>query len=143
MVTQRGRVIYFASPIFHAYRTYGNSVYKALLLNALHILLPDPLLQTGLPSGGEATVLSQAAGPSAERLVCHLIYYVPQRRATRLDIVEDTIPLFDVPLAARTSRKPSRVYLAPQKEDLPFDFDGRFVRTRVPRIDGHQIVVIE
>ena len=43
MVTKRGKVIYFSSPIFHAYRTYGNDIYKALVWNALAMLLPDPL----------------------------------------------------------------------------------------------------
>ena len=101
MVTRRGRVIYFASPIFHAYRTLGNHVYKALLLNALDMLLRDPLLRSGLPAGGEATVLAQAAGPQGKRLVCHSLYCTPQRRATRLEIVEDVVPLHDVALSVR------------------------------------------
>lgn len=138
MVTRRGRVIYFAAPIFRAFHEYGNGVYKALVRNAIAALLPDPLVQAGLPSAGEVTLLAQG-----ERLVCHLLYYTPQRRTTRIDIVEDVVPLHDVPLAIRAGAAPRRVYLAPQGEDLPFAHDGRYVRCRVPLLRGHQMVVVE
>ncbi len=138
MVARRGRVIYFASPIFHAYQAYGNGVYKALVRNAVAALLPDPLVQAGLPSAGEVTLLKQGS-----RLVCHLLYYTPQRRTTQIDIVEDVVPLFDVALAVRAAFRPGRVYLAPQGRDLPFEVDGAYVRCRVPELRGHQMVVVE
>jgi hypothetical protein len=143
MIAQRGRVIYFASPIFHAYRIYGNNVYKALVRNALSILLPDPLVQAGLPSGGEATLLKQKSGPQGERLICHLLYYTPQRRAQQIDIVEDVVPLYDVTLAIKTGRKPGRVYLAPQKQEIPFTYTAGVVHCKTPVVKGHQIVVVE
>ena len=78
-----------------------------------------------------------------ERLVCHLLYYTPQRRTTQIDIVEDVVPLFDVPLAVRADFVPRRVYLAPQGQDLPFERDGACIRCHVPEIRGHQMVVFE
>ncbi len=138
LVTRRGRVIYFAGPIFYAFQVYGNGVYKALLKNAIDALLPDPLVRTGLPSAGEVTLLAQG-----ERLVCHLLYYTPQRRSIRVDIVEDVVPLYNVPLAVRTEIKPKRVYLAPQGQDIPFERDGAYVRCTVPEVRGHQMVVVE
>ncbi len=138
LVTRRGRVIYFASPIFRAFQVYGNGVYKALVRNAVAALLPDPLVRAGLPSAGEVTLLAQG-----KRLVCHLLYYTPQRRTTQIDIVEDVVPLCDVPLAVRAGTAPRRVYLAPQGQDLPFERDGAYIRCRVPEIRGHQMVVVE
>jgi hypothetical protein len=138
MVTQRGRIIYFASPIFRAFQVYGNQAYKTLVRNAIAALLPEPLIVTGLPSAGEATLLRQG-----ERLVCHLLYYTPQRRATRIDIIEDVVPLRDVALAVRTEKQPRRVYLAPQGQDLAWRRDGAYIRCQVPEVRGHQIVVLE
>ena len=138
MVTRRGRVIYFVSPIFHAFQVYGQPAYKALVRNAIAALLPEPLVQTGLPSAGEVTLLRQG-----ERLVCHLLYYTPQRRANLIDIVEDIVPLYDVPLAVRMDQDPRRVYLAPQQQDLPWQRDGAYIRCLVPELRGHQMVVLE
>jgi len=143
LVTRRGRVIYFASPIFRAFQVYGNRVYKTLVRNAVAALLPDPLVKAGLPSAGEVTLLAQAQGPQGRRLVCHLLYYTPQRRSTRIDIVEDVVPLYDVSLAVRAQFGPQRVYLAPQGRDLAFERDGAYVKTRVPEVRGHQMVVLE
>jgi hypothetical protein len=143
MIARRGRVIYFASPIFRAYREYGNHVYKALMANALSMLMPDPLVQTNLPSAGEAMLLEQRAPDGGRRLVCHLLYYTAQRRAARIDIIEDAATLHDVELAVKAGQAPKRVYLAPQGQDLPFTVEGPLVRCRVPEMCGHQIVVIE
>ena len=138
MVTRRHQVIYFASPIFRAFQVYGNRVYKDLVRNAVGALLPEPLVRAGLPSAGEVTLLAQG-----RRLVCHLLYYTPQRRSARIDIVEDVVPLYDVPLAVRAGFVPQRVYLAPQGQELAFEQDGAYLRCRVPLVRGHQLVVFE
>ncbi len=143
LVTRHGRVIYFAVPVFHAYQVYGNRVYKELARNAIASLLPEPLVRAGLPSAGEVTLLAQPRGPQGKRLVCHLLYYTPQRRASRIDIVEDVVPLYRVTLAVRAGFAPQRVYLAPQDEDLPFRQEGAYVTCEVPEVRGHQMVVIE
>ncbi|MHB0857830.1 MAG: alpha-amylase family protein [Anaerolineae bacterium] len=144
MATRRGNVIYLAAPFFQAFQVYGNQVYKAVVANAVAALLPDPLTRTSsLPSAGEVTLLAQAAGPHGHRLVCHLLYYTPQRRTTRIDILEDVVPLFDVDLAVRTDLALSRVYLAPQNQDIAFEREGAYIRCRVPRLLGHQMVVLE
>lgn len=142
MITRRKRAIYFASPIFRAYRVYGALAYKTLFRNAVNALLPDPLVQSSLPSTAEVTVLAQPAG-DGRRLVCHLLHYTPQRRASRLDIIEDILPLHDISLAVRTGDKPGRVYLAPQKTDLAFSYGGGVTRCTVPVVRGHQIIVFE
>ncbi|MHB1296257.1 MAG: alpha-amylase family protein [Anaerolineae bacterium] len=143
MATRRGNVIYLAAPFFKAFQVYGNQVYKTVVANAVAALLPDPLTRTNLPSAGEVTLLRQEAGPAGGRLVCHLLYYTPQRRTTRIDILEDAVPLYDVALAVRTDLAPRRVYLAPQNQDLPFTRDGAYVRCQVPKLLGHQMVVLE
>ena len=52
-VTQRGRIVYFAVPIFRAYARHGYPVYRQLVGNSLRRLLPEPLVRlthSGVPS---------------------------------------------------------------------------------------------
>jgi hypothetical protein len=135
---QRGRIVYFAVPVFRAYARNGYAVYRQLVGNAIRRFIADPLIEGQLPSPAQATVTAQRG-----RRIVHLLHYIPERRSPDLDIVEDVIPLHDVPVAARVARRPARVYLAPQKQDLRFEYAGGYARVTVPVVNGHQMVVFE
>ena len=45
LVVQNDRVLYFAAPIFHAYRDHDYWAYRALAANALRAFLPEPLVK--------------------------------------------------------------------------------------------------
>jgi len=75
--------------------------------------------------------------------VLHILHYIPERRTPSLDIIEDIIPLYNVELKVRTERRPSRVYIVPQKEDIDFDFEGKYVSFKIRCIQGHQMVAME
>lgn len=134
-----GRVGYIAYPIFSAFANHGNLPYRMLVHNMIHQLLGDPLLQVQGPSSLEATVMRQPSG----RTIVHLLNYCPERRTPQLDIVEDIVPLFEVRMNLKLSKKPKRVYLAPQETPLDFEYaDGR-VETIVPKVEGHQMIAFE
>ena len=144
--TLRRRVAYVAHPLFRSYRTNAYPVYRQIVGAILRKLLPDPMVRTNLPSTGEVTVLHQApgaAGDSPERLVCHLLHYVPQRRTPDLDIVEDVIPVYNVAVEVRSGWEPGCVYLAPDRNPLPVTMKGDYACVNVPRVDGHAMVVLE
>jgi hypothetical protein len=137
-VIQNKNVGYIPFPVFDGYANHGNLACRWLVEKLLDRLLPEPLIRVKGPAMAEATVTRQ--GP---RLIVHLLHYCPQRRTPTLDIVEDIVPLFDVEISLKTSRKPMRVYLAPDKAPLKFAAaDGRTTVT-VPRIDGHAMVVFD
>jgi hypothetical protein len=135
---QSGRIIYFAVPIFRAYARNGYAVHRQLVKNGLRLLIPDPLVQAGLPTTAQVTMTEQPG-----RRILHVLHYVPERRSPDLDVVEDVIPLANVKLAARLQRRPRKVYLAPQRDDLLFDFRDSYAHFVVPIVNGHQIVVLE
>ncbi len=137
-VAQRGGIIYISFPIFESYANNAYRVHKLLVRNCLRRLLPHPLVKAELPSTAETTV----TGQDGKRIV-HLLHYPASRRAPDLDIVEEAIPLANVNLALRTARKPSRVYLAPQRRSLKFNFKDGYAQTVVPLVQGHQMVVFE
>jgi hypothetical protein len=135
-----GNVIYFAHPIFRGYRQQAVLWYKKLFLAALDRLMPDPLVTCGGPSTLQATLLRQEV---ENRCIVHLLHYIPERRGLAFDTIEDVIPLYNVPLSFKVPERPARVYLAPGREELDFDYDGGCVCLTVPEVVGHAVVVSE
>jgi len=136
-IVRSGRAIYFAHPIFTQYHTNAPRWCKTLFLNALDLLLPEPLVRHGGPSTTVATLQEQ---PAHDRQVLHLLHYIPERRSQDIDIVEDMIPIYNVPVSVRALRPIKRVACVPQNQDLRFtERDGR-VEITVPVVAGHQMV---
>lgn len=129
-------LVYMAVPVFRAYARFGYAFYRKLVGNAIARLMPNPLVRAALPSTAQVTVTSQP-----NRRIVHLLNYVPERRTPDLDIVEDVFPLTSVRLALRTSEAPREVYLAPQRQALPFQYHRGYAETTVPVVNGHQMVV--
>ncbi len=136
---RKGQVVYLTHPVFSTFAQYAMPFYKQLVLNALKMLLPSPLVVTDAPSTLQVTWNRQSAH---RRSVVHLLHYIPERRTLAADYLEDVIPLYNVPLRLRTGT-PKRVYLAPQREEVPFQIDGAYISLIVPEVRGHQMVVLE
>ncbi len=138
-IVRRGRAIYFAHPVFTQYNQNAPRWCKVLFLNALDLLLPEPLVRHDGPSTLQVTVNAQ---PALQRLVVHLLHYIPERRGNDFDVIEDVIPLHDVRLSLRVERPVRSVRCAPEGATLPFvQQDGR-VEFVVPKIVGHQMVEV-
>ena len=132
-----GNAIYFSSPIFTLYQKVAPLWCKRLLLNALNLLLPDPLVRHEGPSTLLVTLNDQ---PPQQRQVLHLLHYIPERRGQFFDVIEDVIPLFDTKVSVRVPATIKHVITAPQGEPLPFTMVGDRVEFAVPALHGHQIV---
>jgi hypothetical protein len=138
------RTAYVAYPIFSAFGKHGNAPYRLLVRNLLERLLPEPLLRVGAPTSTEATVTRQRRiDGRGERTIVHLLQYTPERRTKELDLVEDVVPLFNVPLSLRSARPPKKVYLAPEGTPVPSEHLAGRVNLLVPEIRGHAMVVFE
>ena len=75
----------------------------------------------------------------------HLLQYAPERRTEKLDLIEDIVPLFEVPLSLKWpgGRPPRKVYMAPEETPVAFEYLAGRVNLRVPEIRGHAMVVFE
>ena len=135
---ERGGAIFIAYPIFAAYANHGNYPYRLLVRNAIRRLLPDPLLEVGAPTSTEATVMRQKG-----RTIVHLLQYCPERRAINLDVIEDIVPIFDVPLSLRLDRRPRCAYLAPGEDPVPFEYKSGRANLILPEVRGHAMLVFE
>jgi hypothetical protein len=138
IATLKGRVAYVPFPIFGAFSQHGNYPCRVLVKNLIDRLLPQPLLRVDAPTSTEATVMRQM-----NRTIVHLLQYCPERRTGKLDLVEDIVPLYDVPMSLKLAKKPKRVYSAPEEEEIPFDYSEGRVNLLVPEVEGHAMVVFE
>ena len=132
--------IYIAWNVFEDYATVGSLILKEMVLHALDVLLPRKTLETNLPAQGTVTLQEQKR---ERRLVNHLLYATPVRRGERIEIIEDIVPLYDVRVTVRPPQPVKRVYLAPQMQELPFDRTGDAVSYTVPKLECHQMVVLD
>jgi len=138
--TQNGNAVYFAHPIFEQYNKRAPRWCRQLVLNALGILLPDPLVRIDAPSTALVTLNEQKA---FKRLVLHLLHYIPERRGTEFDIIEDVIPLNDVKVSVKAPRKVKAVTCVPDGDSLDFAEVGGRVEFVVPRLEGHQMIELK
>ena len=136
-----GRVAYVAFPVFGAFAAHGNVPYRLLVRNLLAHLLPDPLLRVTAPTSTEATVTRQ--GHEAGRTIVHLLQYCPERRTPTLDLVEDVVPIHDVPVSLKLAKAPKSVYLAPDRTPVKFTYANGRAEVVVPEVNGHAMVVFE
>ena len=136
-VAQQGHVVYFSHPVFSQYQTKAPRWCKQLVANALARLLPEPLVRVTAPTSTIVTLNEQA---QHNRQVLHLLYYVPERRCDAYDVIEDVVPLYNVPVAVRADKPVQRVTLVPQSELVDFTVDNGYVTFTVPEIVGHQMV---
>lgn len=132
--------IYLAWEVFTDYATLGSLALKETVLYALHRLLPSATLRTSLPAQGVATLQEQ---PEERRYVNHLLYASPVRRGSKIEVIEDILPVYDVSVELRLPHPVRHVYLAPQMTPLPFEQADGAVRYTVEKLECHQMVVLD
>ena len=143
-IVRRGRVIYFSHPIFTMYQANAPLWCRKLLAAAVDLLLPQPALTIQAPS---SVIAALARQPEAGRQVLHLLHYIPERRGAAFDVVEDVIPLYNLPISLRVEGPVERVACVPQgacvpQEALSFTQEDGRVRFTVPCLTGYQVIEV-
>ena len=135
-IARNGKSIYFSSPIFTQYYHLAPKWCRRLFLNALEMLLPQPLVRHSGPSTLELAYNDQ---PARSRAVLHLLHYIPIRRS-QIDIIEDVIPVYNIPVSVRADKNIDSVKLAPSGEAIDFERVNGRVNFTVAEIKGHQMI---
>lgn len=137
-------ILYFAAPLFGAYRRHDYWVYKELVRGALAAFLSPQLLKVEGPAWVEATLQTQPADEGhPERSIVHLVAYQPRRVFSAVQRVDSSAVVggLSVLLTGRTAV--SRVYLAPSGEELDYEVTGDGLVIEVPALHTHAVVVVE
>ena len=136
---RHGDCIYFMHPLFAIYHDKAPLWCKQMIEGALELLLPEPLLKVEGPSTLLASINAQ---PSESRCVVHLLHHVPERKATEFDVIEDIIPLYNLPVSVHAGGV-RKVSLAPQGTPVVFAEKNGRVEFVVEKLEGHQMIVLE
>ena len=81
--------------------------------------------------------------PEQRRMVAHLLFTYTSVRGDGVEVIEDVVPLREVPLTVWLAQSPRRVYLAPSGEELSYVWDGQMATVTVPSVELHQMVVFD
>ena len=60
-----------------------------------------------------------------------------------MEVIEDIVPLYGVNVSLNLPERVKSLYLAPQKTRLYFQREGERITYQVPKVDCHQMVVID
>ncbi|HEY3396543.1 MAG TPA: alpha-amylase family protein [Armatimonadota bacterium] len=135
VLVRQGGLIALGTPLFAEYARTGYGGYRELLLGALRLLLPTPLVQTNLPLAAEVAVLRQG-----ERAVCVLVPYAPVRSDV-LPQIEEWPTLADLSLGLRGTYR--RAFLPLTGESLTLTWAGDYTVAALPRWTGPVVAVFE
>jgi hypothetical protein len=138
-------VLYFAAPLFGAYRDHDYWVYREIATNAIRDFLPRPKLKLSGPGWVEATLHEQPAdGDHQERLLVHLVAYHPRRTTQPVQHVDQSWTTSGLVVDVLTDRRIiGRVFLAPEGEPLDFEVVDGYARIALPPVGTHAVVVLE
>ena len=137
-IVRNGGVIYIANPLFQDYAVNGCKIYRDIIQTCIELLLPQPLVRSSLPTIAELTLRRQN-----NKLILHILSYIIQRKCRSLDTIEEKLTLHNQKVSIKTNAKPNKVCLVPQMTELDYSYSDDYTHIEIPRIDGHQMVVIE
>ena len=101
--------------------------------NAISLLLPDRLVRHNGPSFLTVNLMEQ---PDKNRILIHLLSYVPIRKSAEIDIIEERTVLRNVQLDLNLEKEIKTARVVP--EDIKLEYSGESVV--VPEINGYTIV---
>ena len=136
---QKGRVIWLGHPICKLYNNHGTQLHRDWFIAVLKRLYREPVLEIDTPSAARVNLVKQE---SENRYVLHVTYASPIQRG-EVRVIEDMVPLYEVPVRIRITEPVKRAYLAPQNEDVSYVQEKGLVHLKIPKVLCHQILVLD
>ncbi len=136
VMSPSGKCLTFAHPLFGLYFTYAPRWCKAMLQDALDRLLPNRLVRHDGPS---SLLCVLGRDDDNHRHVLHLLHYVPERRGTAFDTIEDVLPLHDLHFDLGIAQV-DKVRLVPEDVALDFTTEQGRVKFTLPRLNGRAVI---
>jgi hypothetical protein len=134
-------LVYLAHPVGAMYHKEAARLHRQYFLNALRLVYPErrQALAVTMPSGARVSLVHQ---PERSRYVAHLLYGPPMPRG-RCQLIEDLVPLLDVPVRLSVPEAIRRVTLPLEKKTLRAVRRGGRLEVVVPRVQCHAVVVFD
>ncbi len=137
----QGNIAYIGWDIFTAYAEHGHLCFKEIFTYILNKMMGDLFtIDVKLPDKAVVTYTRQE---KEKRNILHLLFAHTTVRGEGTEVIEDTVPLYNVECSVKKENKPSKVVLQPEGKEIPFEFNNGKVKFIVPEVDIHRMVVIE
>lgn len=134
-VSRRGNVVVFSPKIFTHYRKKAPYWCKAMIRDALDLLLGEKkLLRHNGASTIQCSILEQR---EKNRYLLHILHYIPVRKCTDIDIIEERTTTYGLEVELALPRRIHSARLVPEGVSLEI-IGGR--KLMIPKINGYQIV---
>lgn len=136
---RKGNIIFLAHDLDKQYFNEGARIHRQLFKNALGLLRDNPLVEVDMPSMGRVNLLKQS---DKDRYVLHLLYASPIQRGS-VRVVEDLLPLYNVPVSLQLDESIKKAYLIPSGKKLKLKKVGDRLELVVPEFTCHTGIVLE
>lgn len=137
-IEQKGNILYSALPLSRLYHKYGSIYYKWYMLEAIRLLKPSLKLRTDMYSQERCRMIKQS---DQNRYCINMIYAAPVKRGCA-EIIEDIVPIYDIPFEITVSEAVKSVYLPLKGEYLDYFLENGTVKFTLPKLSCHETVVL-
>ncbi len=136
----KDNVAYIGWDIFTAYARHGHLCFKELFNYVIDELIGnDTTVCVDIPDKAVVTYTRQ---DEEKRNILHLLFAHTTVRGEHTEVIEDTVPLYNVKCEVKCNGAPSAISLVPSGEALDFEYkNGKAVFT-VPEVNIHQMIKI-
>ena len=134
----RGRIAATYFSFSQGYLSERSPAARAFLNDLARRLFPKPLVEVTGSSHVDVTVARRGL-----RLLINLVNTAGPHADVQDPIHDSIPPIGPLEIAIRTEQKPALLLLEPGHQALSFEFRDGIARTTVPRLDIHQVVVVE
>lgn len=137
----KGNVAYIGWDIFTAYAKHGHLCFKELFSHVIGKLMGDEA--TVVAEIPDKAVVTYARQEKESRNILHLLFAHTTVRGEKTEVIEDTVPLYNVKCSVKADKKPSKISLVPSGQELDFEFVNGRAEFTVPEVNIHQMVEIK
>ena len=136
----KGNIAYIGWDIFTAYAKHGHLCFKELFAHIIGKLLGNTAtVSAALPDRAVVTYTRQE---KENRNILHLLFAHTTVRGENTEVIEDTVPLYNVECSVRCDSEPVSVKLVPSGESIDYKFKDGKASFTVPEVNIHQMVEI-
>ncbi len=135
-----GNIAYIGWDIFSAYAEHGHICFKELFSEIVSRMLGNELtVKVDIPDRAVVTYTRQE---KEKRNILHLLFAHTTVRGISTEVIEDTVPLFNVNCSVKCLNEPSRIATVPDGKEIDFTYADGCAKFVVPQVDIHQMIEI-
>lgn len=134
-----GNVAYIGWDIFSGYGNYGHLCFKELFTHIIKKMMGDEI--TVFASVPDKAVVTYTKQAEENRNILHLLFAHTTVRGKNTEVIEDTVPLYNVKCSVKCGEC-KKITLVPEGKELDFEYANGRASFTVPEVDIHQMVEI-